>query len=56
MGNQAFPITNAMKQILTQVRDCQYTGALKRVVRRSQSDRTSYITDQPDQFFSNEQK
>jgi AraC family transcriptional activator of pyochelin receptor len=31
MGNQAFPITNAMKQILTQVRECQYTGPLKRM-------------------------
>lgn len=31
MGNKSFPITPAMKQVLAQIRDCEFAGTLKRL-------------------------
>jgi AraC-like DNA-binding protein len=31
LGKRSFPITQAMKQILTQIRECSYTGILKKL-------------------------
>lgn len=31
MGNRSFPITPAMNRLLTEVRDCPYTGSLKKL-------------------------